>query len=465
MATVDGKKDYNSGGNVNLDVKVTDFSATRPANGNGTTVTLKFKVAVKTPDDYTKNSIIVWVDGSGRKCVFDSNNGAKQTSKTKWYESSQYTITKNVALGSTTTSFTVGVRATAWSTTPSSAAQTKTFNVSDIAKGTCRCDFHLNSGTGGPATNPIYVTSGNSITPANYALPDCSSLYYNKCLGWADTSTSTSVFASGATKKFTAEDDDLYAVRYRDRNITYTGTSGWSNIPANSTFRGYYVQGGDTHHIFASYTIPATKPTHPLKTFTGWSYTYQTYDVSGGASKDQSGTTTAGTAKALTNLAPYADLVLTLKSTNNVYTITVSGVTVKTTFSVSCGSTSPASIAVDTTTDSTKKFGGWQTSSGELIFDATGKKILGTSLFDNSGYWKYAGNITLTPKWNTADMGNGPIRFGTDYKVYAARFTKGSKIQLKTNYEIIAVDFVTHSSNTIRLGTDGKIYAKGFVIQ
>lgn len=465
MAKVDGKKDYNSGGNVNLDVKVTDFSASRPANGNGTTVTLKFKVAVKTPDDYTENSIIVWVDGSGRKCVFDSNNGKKRTSKTTWYTSSQYTITKNVALGSTTTSFKVGVRATAWSTTPSSAAQTKTFNVSEIAKGTCRCDFHLNSGTGGPATNPIYVTSGNSITPANYKLPDCSSLYYNQCLGWADTSTSTSVFAAGATKKFTVEDDDLWAVRYRDRNITYTGTSGWSNVPANSTFRGYYVQGGDTHHVFASYTIPATKPTHPLKTFTGWSYTYKTYDISGGASKDQSGTTTAGTSKALTNLAPYADLVLTLKSTNNSYPLTLDGVTIDKTYSVNCGSTSPTSVPVDTTSDSTKKFGGWQTSSGELIFNASGAKILGTSLFDNNGYWKYAGGATLTPRWNTADMGNGPIRFGTDYKVYAARFTKGSKIQLKTNYEIIAVDFVTHSSNTIRLGTDGKIYAKGFVVQ
>jgi hypothetical protein len=446
--------------NVNCSVKITDLTATRANSGNSTSVTLKFKVAVKTPDDYTQNSIKVWVDEAGGKLVFDSNNGANKTSKTKWYTTSEYSITKTVARDATTTSFKVSLCCKDWSPTLSEAAS-KTYSVTGISKGKWAVTFNLNGGTGGPATNPVLVTDGNTINPHNYALPSATDKVYNEVIHWAASNSST---AKASTSYTITAAKTFYAVRQKTINVTYSVPSGWSNKPANTTLTPKYTQNG-THHM-ASYTVSSTVPTHSLKSFANWSYSHKTYDTSAESSTAKSGTVAAG--GTLSNISAHANVTLTLNesaTTWKKYTLTLDGVNFDNTYTVSGNSTSPTSVSVDTNSNVNKVFAGWYVGNTQ-IFNASGAKVTGNSYWDSSGKWCYGGNVTATAKWNDKGMGAGPIRFGNDYKVYAAKFTSGnSNIQLLTNYEIKAKAFTKHNKNEIILSKDGTIYAKDFIIQ
>lgn len=260
MASVSGEKYCDSAVNVPAYVGISSFSATRKS-ATSTTVTLKFKVYVYTSSSggYSYNSLCVWVDDGSKRTVFNSNSGSVHTTKGKKYYTSEITLTKTVRLGSTTTSFTVGVNGTSWN--PSSPKKTFTFKVSGIPKGSYTVTYDANGGTGAPGNQTKWydedlILSGTKPTRYGYAFQ-----------GWLVPSRYGSTF------------DDIYYQpgglnRYNGNQTLVAYWRKWIGLKfdanSGSGAPSEIVATVDNAVTTYTFTIPNTTPTRIGYNFLGW---------------------------------------------------------------------------------------------------------------------------------------------------------------------------------------------------
>lgn len=231
MAKLSGEQSCGSAVNVAAKVGVELVDCTRSWDSNN--VTLKFKAYVYCTDQYTKNSIAIYVNGE-EYTVFNSNSGANQTTVDKKYKTSTITLTLSCSGSSTT--FKVGVNGTTWN--PSSAKTNFTFTLSSAPAKKYKITYNANGGTWSGAAYTT-KTKGTDVKLST-TKPTKTGFTFK---GWGLSTSDTSVdYAAGATYTKDAS-DTLYAIwsenyvnikYYSNYATSYNGTDTVKNTPAGT---------------------------------------------------------------------------------------------------------------------------------------------------------------------------------------------------------------------------------------